>query len=121
MDGATLLGGTMTKIRGGRSLLDDLKAIRGGVLRAGHDAIDFAIQPKLIEDTGRDLLHLARQLDALIEALDPMLDRIEQRAASRELGELESRLISVERWIAEFEREQRAAPQLREIKRQEGR
>ena len=111
----------MTKVRGGKSILDDLEAVRRAVDKAGRDAIEYSIHPRLIEDIGRDLRAIARELERIGDVLDPILVRIEKRAALRELTDLEERVISVERWIARYEAEHRQAPIVYEVRKQEER
>ena len=96
----------MTKIRGGRAIIEDLKLVRDTVRTAGHDNTDYATNVQLTEDTGRDLLRAARALDALIELLEPMLER-RDRAGARSLDDLIERIVALERWRADMERERR--------------
>lgn len=93
----------MTTIRGGKQLLDELKVIRDLVRDAGRTNVDYPTIVKLVEDTGRDLIHVAADLDRLIERLSPMLERIERRVAPHEVADLARQVASQERRIAALE------------------
>ena len=117
----------MTKTRGGKQLLDELKVIRDLVRDAGRTNTDYPTIAKLVEDTGRDLLHIASDLNGLIERLSPMLERIEQRIAPQEIADLEVRLTTQDRRIAALESrvtqldlERRGVTPFRDVKHERG-
>lgn len=110
----------MTKIRGGRAILDDLRNVRAIVRDAGRSNIDYATIAKLTEDTGKELLATAHEIDRLIQALEPMLERIEQRAEMRAIEGLEQRIISLEQQVAQLTLEQRGVLTIQNRKQERG-
>ena len=117
----------MTKIRGGRSLLDDLRAVHDQVREAGHTNIEHATVVRLTEETGRDLLDIARELDRLIVLLDPLLDRVQQRANARDLltvkqqlHEHERRMAALEARVTQLDLERRGVTPFPERKQERG-
>ena len=111
----------MTKVRGGRSILDELALVRRAVGKAGRGAIEHSYRPAEIEDIGHDLLAVERELSRLEALLEPILERIDKRATSHAIDSLEQRIIAIERWIARHDAEPQSAPAIYEVRKQEGR
>lgn len=110
----------MTKIRGGRQAFEQLLADFQMMRRALSDIRRHSTVASLVEDVADDGLAAAKSADVLInDIIGPMLER-RDRAGSRDLADILERLAELEVRLADVEREQRALPQLREVKRERG-
>jgi hypothetical protein len=104
------------KIRGGRAVLDRLRADHDALHRGLLDILDDVTHPRLVKQYVADLLVIETDLVRYVEqVLEPMLERIDERTTPQEIVHILARLDELEAWRAQQERER--MPLLRDVSR----